>query len=966
MRGFFEKLFGKQRYRSGDPAPLRNAELVFAQAVTLHEGYRRAPSAARLPDLLQAIELYRGLLEVWTERHFPVQWAGTQTNLGSAYAQLPTGDRARNLEQAIACYRAALRVHSERHFPVQWATTQNNLGNAYRELPTGDRARNLEQAIACYRAALRVYTEQDFPADWAMTQNNLGAAYTQLPTGDRARNLEQAIACFEAALRVFTEHEFPADWAMTQNNLGVAYRELPTGDRSQNLEQAIACYRAALRVYTEQDFPVEWAGTQNNLGVAYRELPTGDRARNLEQAIACYRGALRVYTEQNFPVDWARTQNNLGNEYSELPTGDRARNLEQAIACYQAALRVFTERDFPVEWARTQNNLGVAYSDLPTGDRARNLEQAIACYRGALRVFTPERFPFECQQTLNDLSRLFFEQQDWERACEASEQAMGVSEQIRAAALDEDVRREYFHQSWQIFERGVLSAARCEKYTLALNFTERGKTRNLADVLWQREVKPRGVSETDWQEYQKWLARQRAEESGRGMRERGAPGASAQMLEERETVRRKIAEFEARFQQADPDYVPLARPLAVEQIAALAQATAAVIVDFRITSEGGLVFLVGPGDRQVSREQVVELPAFNSEALRRSSIEWLRVYYEAKLRRQWEPFLEFLEAAGARLYGDLWAPVHERFKERYPQVRRLILVPNQGLSLLPLHAAWRQTPEGKRRYLVDDYEIAYAPSCLVLQRCLERQKMHAGPARSLFAVQNPDGTLPFADWEVEEAAKMFLDRQVYEGSRASLAAVKAGIGYGEEKLFACHGEFNPWKPEESHLKLHDGRLRLPEVMPLDLRVPWLIVLSACETALVGLKGLAMDEYYGLPAAFLAAGAQTVVAGLWTVDDVSTALLSQRFHANLYQRGMAKAAALREAQLWLRDLSEEEADRLLAAKQEELAAGVRMAAVDAVRVRFELRRRGPRPFASPYYWAAFQCIGAGWPSASTEA
>jgi hypothetical protein len=59
-----------------------------------------------------------------------------------------------------------------------------------------------------------------------------------------------------------------------------------------------------------------------------------------------------------------------------------------------------------------------------------------------------------------------------------------------------------------------------------------------------------------------------------------------------------------------------------------------------------------------------------------------------------------------------------------------------------------------------------------------------------------------------------------------------------------------------------------------------------ETGLSDLRDRA-DEYQGLPAAFLAAGAATVVSSLWAVNDASTALLMQGFHANLYQRGLPK-------------------------------------------------------------------------------
>ena len=44
-----------------------------------------------------------------------------------------------------------------------------------------------------------------------------------------------------------------------------------------------------------------------------------------------------------------------------------------------------------------------------------------------------------------------------------------------------------------------------------------------------------------------------------------------------------------------------------------------------------------------------------------------------------------------------------------------------------------------------------------------------------------------------------------------------------------------------------------------------------------------------------AGASSVVASLWKVDDESTAELMKQFYANLLQKGMTPAAALREAQ-----------------------------------------------------------------------
>jgi CHAT domain len=60
--------------------------------------------------------------------------------------------------------------------------------------------------------------------------------------------------------------------------------------------------------------------------------------------------------------------------------------------------------------------------------------------------------------------------------------------------------------------------------------------------------------------------------------------------------------------------------------------------------------------------------------------------------------------------------------------------------------------------------------------------------------------------------------------------------------------------------------------------PRLVVLSACETGLYDTSNNP-DDFVGLPATFMQLGAAGVIATLWQVDDLATALLM----AKVYER-----------------------------------------------------------------------------------
>ncbi|MFO0969370.1 MAG: tetratricopeptide repeat protein [Gemmataceae bacterium] len=173
---------------------------------------------------------------------------------------------------------------------------------------------------------------------------------------------------------------------------------------------------------------------------------------------------------------------------------------------------------------------------------------------------------------------------------------------------------------------------------------------------------------------------------------------------------------------------------------------------------------------------------------------------------------------------------------------------------------------------------------------------------------------------------------------------------------------DPGKQLDAGLPVFDGRLTAEKVLRDWKLNADLVTLSACETALAA-KFEGGEGYVGFSQALILAGSRSVCLSLWKVDDTATALLMDRFYQNILGKRdglkapMGKAAALAEAKNWLGALSRSEAlkrtaDLLDGVPRGKHATGPLLLAPKTPRT----PTAEDRPYAHPYYWAAFVLIG----------
>jgi CHAT domain-containing protein/WD40 repeat protein len=295
-----------------------------------------------------------------------------------------------------------------------------------------------------------------------------------------------------------------------------------------------------------------------------------------------------------------------------------------------------------------------------------------------------------------------------------------------------------------------------------------------------------------------------------------------------------------------------------------------------------------------------------------------------------------VDQAASRLRELIWSPIESRFMA---DTTTVLIIPNAGMA----NIAWPAIP-GKTSgsYLLQQYRISTLPFFHALVNYQNKEIHHNNESLLLvggiqFTIDNDAGEpdLKKQQWpflggtqqEVQAIQKLFPEPErvfLLQKHQASEVSIKEALSSHNYIHLATHGFFNDLQDgtadnsvisrnplslsgivlagvnntNQLGAEFGDGYLTGEDIVDIPMDHATLVVLSACETGL----GVAVQSEgtFGLQRALALAGAETIIASQWKVDDAATKTLMTEFYRNLWIRKLDKLDSLRNAQITMLD------------------------------------------------------------------
>ncbi|MFL6213590.1 MAG: CHAT domain-containing protein [Blastocatellia bacterium] len=613
--------------------------------------------------------------------------------------------------------------------------------------------------------------------------------------------------------------------------------------------------------------------------------------RQFDEAQQDFIAARRVFAERGSRATLAAVDSFLAE--LALRRGD----LQEAERYAGEALRVFSRQRLATRAAHARLLAArAAYEQRDLTKAARLSRHALAAVEG---LFAPA-VVYQCHHLVGCIER---DRKRGKPALESFRRAVDAIEQMRGGIVADEFKATFLRDKMHAYEDAIaacLDAGDDELITEAFRLVESSKSRALADLMarYARESTGAGALKAETRErLAKLIEDLNWYNSQAGLAEDKGDQRSAEVADRyRQNVvrtERQIARLFRRLELESPAFAEFQQMPSIT-VADLCDTLREdeTAIEYFVTGEHVSAFVVTRDGLRVARRITTRRDAEQLLAGLRFQLEKFNYgssYVEAHFGQLRRAAHDNLSA----LYDHLFAPLASLVT-----TSKLIIIPHGELHYIPFHAL--KTAD---RYLIDDYDISYAPSASVLKLCrnrrasaMTRAALDAPSEGRLVALGLAESGTPSIEDEIRQLARLFPDAVTLTGDEATRDNLFKAAPQARFLHLASHGFFRRDNPMFSFLKLADAQLNFYSLLDLKLNAE-MVTLSACHTGVN--KVFPGDELHGLMRGFLYAGAPSVVASLWAVSDQSTTELMREMYAGI-RAGLTKRAALRRAQLTIKD------------------------------------------------------------------
>ena len=771
------------------------------------------------------------------------------------------------IKKAIEFHQQSLSITKKIGDKESQGRSFGSLGSVYRCLG------NYEKAIEFHQQSLNIAKEIGDKGSEGKAYGNLGVVYSCQCDHTKAIEFhQQSLSLAKEVGDKYLEGGL-------YSNLGIAYRSL--GD----YKKAIEFHQRSLGMAKEtKDKDLE--GTAySNLGNAYTRL--GDR----KKAIEFYEQSLRIAIEIGAKDREGRVYGNLGAEYNSL------NDYEKAIEYHQQSLRIAKEIGNKVSEGKSYNSLGVSYRCL--GDYKKGIEFHQQSLRIAKEITDKEGEGRAYKNLGASYGRLGY----YKKEIEFNQQSLSVAKEIGDKDLEQNTyaslgysfeKRHDFRKAEECYESSIrvfeeMRFLLREKDEWKITFRDQFKMYN---YLWLVQLKQGKTKEA-------FLTT-----------ERGRAQALTNLMESQFGVKStpSISKEQMEITTNISSFISASMTFLLEVFESVLFWVLPKGQEMHLMQKKINGTLKDMTDKAYEQIGVGRLATERARCEDRSLRDPEDETNEDLSDRYWgagEKKLTSLQAGGEalrELYDVVIAPISHLIKDE-----ELIIVPDGSSFLIPYAALLDQNS----RYLSETLRIRLAPSLTslrLLSECPEGRHYTTGAP----LVGNPwiepvriEGEkieqLPGAEEEVKMIGEI-LNVEPLIGKNATKEQVLCRLNSvslvhisahgsaerGEILLSPNHGSSNP--PEEK-----DCLLTMTDVLNAKLDAK-LVVLSCCHSGRGKIKA---EGVVGIARAFLGAGARSVIASLWAIDDEATLTFMRHFYEHLV-KGQSASKSLHEAMKMMRE------------------------------------------------------------------